>query len=69
MTLSQAAEKLAKRLHDNFPAEHLSVGEAGDHLIVYEHVRGYARLRMANHEFEGFKVVHKYVGRITPLGG
>lgn len=66
MTIDEATEKLANELHTNHPM-HFSVGhDQKDTIHVYEHRRGYATKRLK--EYEGFKVVSEYVGKIVAQG-
>lgn len=64
--LDAAALKLANELQANYPM-HFSVGhDEIDTIYVYEHVRGYAKMRRK--EYEGFKIKSEYIGKIVAQG-
>lgn len=62
-SLEEATELLSQQLHDQFPA-HFSVGSDKINTIyVYELKKGHAKDRLK--EFQGYKVVSKYIGTIS----
>jgi len=68
LSLSEAAKQLSDKLHSNFDPTHFTVGtNLKDTIYIYEHVRGYAKRRrtLAEAGYEGFKVIYKYIGKIT----
>ncbi len=64
VSIQDAASDLHKLLSNEFKPGVFSVGIADDTIMVFEHERGLAKRRMANHVYEGFPVKHKYVGKI-----
>lgn len=81
MTIDEAAQSLAEKLNKSFAPGSFTVGVGSsdalhdenrppDTIFVYEHVRGLAKLRLTSgNDYEGYRVVRKYVGRATPLIG
>ena len=68
MTIQEAAELLKTKLNESFNPTWFSLGHNEvDTIFVYEHIRGLAKRRMESGEqFEGFKVIRKYVGKVVP---
>ena len=64
MDIKAASKSLWKHFYDISPTGAFTVGIAGDEFIVYEHARDLKRFRIK--EWEGFKVTHKYIGKVRP---
>lgn len=68
LTAGAAAKSLWEVLNRNFQPGSVSVGVAGDKIIIYEHVRGLAKRRTTLKHW-GFDVEHKYIGKVSIANG
>ncbi len=69
MDIKEVCEKLQNKLNENFESGTFSVGhDEKDTIFIHEHKRGFAKQRVRPAWIpEEFKVIYKYIGKISPL--
>lgn len=61
--------RLRLKLEEQYPnvsgKNLFTIGDAGNEIHIYEHVKGLSKYRQLK-EFNGFNIVYKFVGKILP---
>lgn len=66
MTIDEAIASLSKFLLQFYKPGSISIGKGNDCIYLYGHYKNIAK-DMAFDKYKGYKVIYRYVGKITPL--